>query len=90
MTFVDKTLSNVYRLIKEQHVQLIINSMISTYRKANSNIKKQINKARKKFNERQKKDKTNENKRKGQQLHYNKTSHKKFRKPSYSPTNQLC
>ena len=46
MTFSDKT-SNMYRLTKEQYDQLIMNSITSTYRKANSNIKKQINKARK-------------------------------------------
>ena len=44
MTFADKT-SNMYRLTKEQYDQLIMNSITSTYRKANSNIKKQINKA---------------------------------------------
>ena len=46
MTFVDKT-SNMYRLTKEQYDKLIINSIKSTYKKANSNIKKQINKAKK-------------------------------------------
>ena len=35
----------MYRLTKEQYDQLIMNSVTSTYRKANSNIKKQINKA---------------------------------------------
>ena len=42
MTFADKT-SNMYRLTKEQYDQLIMNSITSTYKKANSNIKKQIN-----------------------------------------------
>ena len=42
MTFADKT-SNMYRFINEQYDQLIMNSVISTYKKANSNIKKQIN-----------------------------------------------
>ena len=41
MTFADKT-SNMYRLTKEQYDQLIMNSITSTYRKANSNIKKQL------------------------------------------------
>ena len=44
MTFADKT-SNIYRLTKEQYDQLLTNSVTSTYRKANSKIKKQINKA---------------------------------------------
>ena len=44
MTFADKT-SNMYRLTKEQYDKLIMNSITSTYKKANSNIKKQINKA---------------------------------------------
>ena len=39
VTFVDKT-SNTYRLTKEQHDKLIMNSITSTYKKANSNIKK--------------------------------------------------
>ena len=39
MTFADKT-SNMYRLTKEQHDKLILNSITSTYKKANSNIKK--------------------------------------------------
>ena len=43
MTFADKT-SNMYRLTKEQYDKLIMNSIPSTYKKANSNIKKQINK----------------------------------------------
>ena len=42
MTFPDK-ISNIYRLEKEQYDQLIMNSITSTYKKANSNIKKQIN-----------------------------------------------
>ena len=44
MTFADKT-SNMYRLTKEQYGQLIMNYITSTYKKANSNIKKQINMA---------------------------------------------
>ena len=44
MIFADKT-SNMYRLTKEQYDKLIMNSITSTYKKANSNIKKQINKA---------------------------------------------
>ena len=46
MTFAYKT-SNMYRLTKKKYGQLIMNSITSTYKKANSNIKKQINKARK-------------------------------------------
>ena len=44
MTFADKT-SNMYRLTKEQYDKLIMNSITSTYKKTNSNIKKQISKA---------------------------------------------
>ena len=44
MTFADRT-SNMYRLTKEQYDKLIMNSITCTYKKANSNIKKQINKA---------------------------------------------
>ena len=44
MTPMDKT-SNMYRLIKEQYDQLIMNSITSTYEKANNHIKKQINMA---------------------------------------------
>ena len=40
----DKT-SNMYRLTKEEYDQLIMNSITSTYKKANNNIKKQINMA---------------------------------------------
>ena len=46
MTFVDKT-SDMYRLTKEQYDQSIMNSITSIYKKPNSNIKKQINMARK-------------------------------------------
>ena len=46
MTFAYKT-SNMYRLTKKKYGQLIMNSITSTYKKANSNIKKQTNKARK-------------------------------------------
>ena len=44
MAFADKT-SNMYRLTKKKYGQLIMNFITSTYKKANSNIKKQINKA---------------------------------------------
>ena len=43
MTFADMT-SNMYRLTKEQYDKLIMNSITSTYKKANSSIKKRINK----------------------------------------------
>ena len=39
MTSADK-ISNMYRLTKEQYDQLIMNSITSTYKKANNNIKK--------------------------------------------------
>ena len=42
MTSADKT-SNMYRLTKGQYYQLIMNSIISTYIKANNKIKKQLN-----------------------------------------------
>ena len=42
ITFADKT-SNMYRLTKEEYDQLIMNSITSTYKKANNNIKKQTN-----------------------------------------------
>ena len=48
MTFADK-ISNMYRLTKEQYDQLIMNSLMSNYKKANNNIKKQINMAGKKL-----------------------------------------
>ena len=54
MTFADKT-SNMYRLTKEQYDKLIMNFIISTYKKAN----------REKFNEGQRSDKKNGNKRRG-------------------------
>ena len=44
MTFTDNT-SNMYPLTKEQYDKLIMKSITSTYKKANSNIKKQINKS---------------------------------------------
>ena len=44
ITFADKT-SNMYRLTKGQYGQLIMNSITSPCGKANSKIKKQINKA---------------------------------------------
>ena len=44
MTFAGKT-SNMYRLTKEQYNQLIMNSLTFNYKKASSNIKKQINMA---------------------------------------------
>ena len=37
--------SNIYRLTKEQYEQLLMNSITSTYKKANNNIKKQMNMA---------------------------------------------
>ena len=43
MTFADKS-SNMYRLKKEHYDKLMMNSITSTYEKANSNIKNQINK----------------------------------------------
>ena len=43
MTFADKS-SNMYRLKKEHYDKLMMNSITSTYKKANSNIKNQINK----------------------------------------------
>ena len=46
MTSADKT-SNMYRLTIEQYEQLIMNSIASTYKKANKNIKKHINMAKK-------------------------------------------
>ena len=39
----DYKTSNMYRLTKERYDQLIMNSVTSTYKKANNNIKKQIN-----------------------------------------------
>ena len=39
----DYKTSNMYRLTKERYDQLIVNSVTSTYKKANNNIKKQIN-----------------------------------------------
>ena len=45
ITFADKTL-NMYRLTKEQYDRLTMDSITSTYKKAISNIKKQINKTR--------------------------------------------
>ena len=44
MTSADK-ISNMYRLTKEQYDELIMKSITSTYKKANNNIKKQINMA---------------------------------------------
>ena len=44
MTFADKT-SNMYRLNKDEYDKLINNSITSTYKKANKNISKQVNKA---------------------------------------------
>ena len=42
MTPTGKT-SNIYRLTKEQYEKLIMNSMTSTNKKVNNNIKEQIN-----------------------------------------------
>ena len=44
MTSADR-ISNMYRLTKEQSDKLIMKSITSTYKKANNNIKKQINMA---------------------------------------------
>ena len=44
MTFADKT-SNMYRLSKSEYDKLIMDSITSKYKKANTNIKKQINMA---------------------------------------------
>ena len=46
LTCADKT-SNMYRLSKEEHEQLLANAIRSTYKKANNSIKKMINMARK-------------------------------------------
>ena len=42
MTFVDK-INNMYRIIKDQYKTLLNNSITSTYKKSNSNIKKKLN-----------------------------------------------
>ena len=42
LPFADKT-SNMYRLSKEGHEQLLTNAVTSTYKKANNSIKKKIN-----------------------------------------------
>ena len=42
MTPTGKT-SNIYRLTKEQYEKLIMNSITSTNKKVNNNIKEQIN-----------------------------------------------
>ena len=42
--FSDKT-SNMYLLTEEQYDELITNPIMSTYKKANNNIKKQVNMA---------------------------------------------
>ena len=44
LKFADKT-SNIYRLSKEEHEQLLTNAVTSTYKKANNSIKKKINMA---------------------------------------------
>ena len=44
LTFADKT-SNMYRLSKEEHEQLLTNAVTSTYKNANNSIKKKINMA---------------------------------------------
>ena len=44
LTFADKT-SNMYRLSKEEHEQLLTNAATSTYKKANNSVKKKINMA---------------------------------------------
>ena len=45
MTFADKT-NNMHRLSKDQYNTLLNNSITSTYKKSNSNIKKKINSGR--------------------------------------------
>ena len=42
LTFADKT-SNMYRLSKEKHEQLLTNAVTSNYEKTNNSIKKKIN-----------------------------------------------
>ena len=42
MTFADKT-NNIYRFSKDQYNMLLNNSITSTYKKSNNNIKKKIN-----------------------------------------------
>ena len=44
LTFADKT-SNMYRLSKEEHEELLTNAVTSNYKKANNSIKKKINMA---------------------------------------------
>ena len=44
LTFADKT-SNMYRLSKEKHEELLTNAVTSNYKKANNSIKKKINMA---------------------------------------------
>ena len=44
LTFIDKT-SNMYRLSKKEHEQLLTNAVTSTYKKTNNSIKKKINMA---------------------------------------------
>ena len=44
LTFADKT-SNMYRLSKEEHEELLTNAATSNYKKANNSIKKKINMA---------------------------------------------
>ena len=61
MTFADKT-SKIYRLTKKQYDQLIMNSITSTDKKANNNIKKQINMAGKNLMSDKEVKKTNGNK----------------------------
>ena len=42
LTFGDKT-SNMYRLSKEEHKQLLTNAVTSTYKEANNSVRKKIN-----------------------------------------------
>ena len=42
LTFGDKT-SNMYRLSKEEHKQLLTNAVTSTYKEVNNSVKKKIN-----------------------------------------------
>ena len=74
MTSADKTL-NTFRLTKEQYDQLIMNSITSTCKNPNNNIKKQITMAEESLiSKGQGSNKTNGNKRRG-----NKGPQRKFR-----------
>ena len=49
----DKT-SNIYKISKEEHNQLLSNAVTSTYKKANEKLAEKINKLGKKFAEKRK------------------------------------